>query len=54
MVVLEALVVLGLGRVLVLRVLLVVVQQVWHPPTRPIQPGVVPLLMVLGVHAGSA
>lgn len=33
-----------------LRVLLVVVEQV-NPPPGPIQPGIMPLLMVLGVHA---
>jgi len=51
-VVLQAMMLLGLGRVLVLRVLLVVVQQAGHPASRPIQPGVVALLMVLGVHEG--
>lgn len=31
--------------------LLVVVEQVGHPTTAPIQPGIMPLLVVLGVHA---
>lgn len=51
MVVLQALMVLGLGRVLMLSMLLKVVQHVGHPTTRPIQPSIVPLLVVLGVHA---
>lgn len=44
--------VLGLGGVLVLCMLLVVVQHVGHPPPSPVQPGIMSLLMVLGVHAG--
>lgn len=43
--------VLRLGRVLVLSMLLEVVQHVGHPAARPIQPSIMPLLMVLGVHA---
>ena len=43
--------VLILGGMLVLGVLLVVVKEVGHPTPRPIQPGIVALLMVLGVHA---
>ena len=51
MLLLQTLVVLGRCRVLVLCVLLVVVQQVWHPTTRPIQAGIVALLVILRVHA---
>jgi hypothetical protein len=50
MVRLQALVVLGLG-VLMLRMLLIIVQQIWHPPASTIQPGIVSLLVALGVHA---
>lgn len=48
---LKALVVLGLGLMLMLSVLLKAVKHIRHSSTRPIQPGIVPLLMVLGVHA---
>lgn len=51
MVVLKVLVMLGLGRVLMLGMLLKVVKHIWHSSARPIQPGIMPLLMVLGVHA---
>jgi len=51
MVVLHALMVLRLRRVLVLSMLLEVVQHIGHPTARPIQPSIMPLLMVLGVHA---
>lgn len=50
-VVLQVLMMLGLGGMLMLTVLLIVVQQVRHPSSGPIQPSIVPLLMVLGVHA---
>lgn len=33
---------------------LIVIHHVWHPPASPIQPGIVPLLMVLRVHDGTA
>lgn len=48
---LQVLMVLRLGRVLVLGMLLKIVQHVGHPTARPIQPSIMPLLMVLGVHA---
>jgi hypothetical protein len=51
MIVLETLMVLGLVWVLVCCVLLIVVQQVWNPSTRPIKPGIVSLLVILRVHA---
>lgn len=51
MVMLEALVMLGLSRMLMLIMLLKVVEHIRHSSARPIQPGIVPLLMVLGVHA---
>lgn len=51
MVVVKVLVVLRLGRVWMLSMLLEVVKHIWHSSARPIQPGIMPLLMVLGVHA---
>lgn len=49
-VVLQALVVLGLRGVLVLR-MLVVVEHARHSPASTIQPGTMALLMILRVHA---
>lgn len=44
---LQALVMLGLGGVLMLCVLLKIVHHVGHPPPRSIQPGIVSLLVAL-------
>lgn len=51
-VMLKALMVLCLGRVLVLIMLLIVVQHIGHSSPGTIQPSIMALLMVLGVHAG--
>lgn len=47
MLMLQALVMLGLGGVLMLCVLLKIIHHVGHPPPRPIQPGIVSLLVAL-------
>lgn len=46
--------VLVLTWVVVWVVLLEIIQQVGYPTASTIQPGIVALLMVLGVHAGTA
>lgn len=49
-VMLETLVMLGLRRVL-MRVLRVIEEHVWYSPARPIEAGIMSLLMALRVHA---
>lgn len=53
MVRLQGLMVLVLSMVLVWGMLLVFKQQIGHPTSSTIQPGIVALLVVLGVHAGT-